>query len=73
MSAQMNDIIAKREPTIRAVAEEKGVDPTLILSLLSLERDFANLHAHGARGKLRRAAEALVDASFATLPEADGA
>jgi hypothetical protein len=67
----MSDIIRKREPTIRAVAEEKGVDPELILALLALERDFPILQAHGARGKMRRAAESLIDASFAALPTAD--
>jgi membrane-bound lytic murein transglycosylase B len=63
----MNDILNKREPTIRAVAQEREVDPELILALLGLESDFANLHAHGARGKLRRAAESLIDKAFAAL------
>lgn len=67
----MSDLVTKREPTIRTVAEEKGVDPELILALLALEQDFANLHAYGARGKLRRAAEALVDASFASQSGVD--
>jgi hypothetical protein len=61
----MSDILNKREPTIRAVAKEKGVEPELILALLALERENANLHAYGARGKLRRAAEALIDAALA--------
>ena len=69
----MSDIIKKREPTIRAVAEEKGVDPELVLALLALEQEFANLQAHGARGKLRRASERLIDASIAALSDTDDA
>jgi membrane-bound lytic murein transglycosylase B len=67
----MSDILNKREPTIRTVAQEKGVDPELILALLALESDHGNLHAYGARSKLRRAAETLIDAALAREGDAD--
>ncbi len=69
----MTNLTSKREPTIRRVAVEKGMDPELILALLALERDFPTLHGYGARGRLRRAAEALIDASLATALDVDDA
>jgi hypothetical protein len=58
-----------REAIIRSVSEEQGVDPDLILELLALEPQHSNLHGYGARARLRRAAEALIDAAFAKLAD----
>lgn len=65
------DVLGRRTPVIRTVAEEKGVEPELIVSLIGLENDFTNLHAYGARGKLRRAAEKLVDSALLRQRAAD--
>ena len=67
------DILSKREPIIREVAAEKGVEPELIVNLLGLEREFSNLHGYGARGKLRRAAEKMIDESMARQQNDDSA
>jgi len=67
------DTFSKREPVIRSVAEAKGVDPQLIMNLLGLESTHANLHAYGARKKLRRAAETLIDQALAGRASADPA
>lgn len=63
------DVFSKREPIIREVAAEVDVDPQLILDLLTLETEFKSLHAYGARGRLRRAAEKLIDAA---MPDKSG-
>lgn len=58
------------ERIVGEVCGETGVDPALVLSLLALEDDHKNLHGYGARPKLRRAAERIIDTASADRPEA---
>lgn len=58
------DGFGSREAIIRSVALEQGVDAELILNLLALEEEHSNLHAYGARARLRRAAEELIDDAY---------
>ena len=58
------DGFGNREAIIRSVAQQHDVDADLILQLMALETEHSNLHAYGARGRLRRAAEGLIDASL---------
>lgn len=62
----------ERDEIIRSVAGQQGVDADLILRLLALEAEHSNLHAYGARSKLRRAAEALIDDAFLEALKAQG-
>ena len=66
------DVFSKRVAIVRTVADEKNVDAKLIGDLLALETEFANLHAYGARPRLRRAAEKLIDAALVRQDGASG-
>lgn len=63
----------QRDDVVRAVATQHKLDPQLLLALIGLEAEHANLHAYGARGKLRRAAENLIDAAFGHAQASDDA
>ena len=41
------------------------MDPALVLALLALEDGHRNLHGYGARPRLRRAAERIIDEAYA--------
>ena len=53
--------LTDRERIVEEVCGETGVDPALVLSLLALEDGHRNLHGYGARPRLRRAAEKIID------------
>lgn len=57
--------LTDRERIVEEVCSETGVDASLVLTLLALEDGHRNLHGYGARPKLRRAAERIIDAAYA--------
>jgi hypothetical protein len=59
-----------RGEIIAAVAEQTGVDPDLIVSLLALEPNHRNLHAWGARPSLRRDIDRLIEVALKKVPDA---
>lgn len=59
----MNDL-TDREAVVRDICAEYEIDPSLVMSLLALEENHTNLHAYGARPRLRRAAEVILERSF---------
>lgn len=63
----------RRQDVVRDVATQHGLDPQLLLDLIGLEAEHTNLHAYGARGRMRRAAENLIDAAFGHTQASDEA
>lgn len=63
--------LTDRERIVREVCDDTGVDPALVLDLLALEDGHRNLHGYGARPKLRRAAERIIDTASAVGREAE--
>ena len=57
--------LTDRERIVEEVCSETGVDASLVLTLFSFEDGHRNLHGYGARPKLRRAAERIIDAAYA--------
>ena len=58
---RLNDL----DRIVREVAAEQAVDPELLIRLLRLEEEHRELHGWGARPRLRRAAEQILDAALA--------
>jgi len=61
--------LTDRERIVEEVCGETDVDPALLLALLALEDGHRNLHGYGARPRLRRAAEQIIDQAFAARRE----
>ncbi len=71
----MSDGVEGKQPNnldriVREVAAEQNVDPELLIRLLRLEEEHSELHGWGARPRLRRAAEQILDAALAAKPDA---
>ena len=53
--------LTDRAGIVEDVCAETGVDAGLVMRLLALEDGHRNLHGYGARPRLRRAAEQIID------------